>query len=159
MVQSFIKTALEAAVLACFSTSAFAIDVKKEATMGTDVASTWKKIGGWCDIANWHPAVAKCKEYKKGDDVYRDLTLGDGAVIVERLANKTDSSYTYEILSGPLPVKNYKSTLSATADGKKTKVTWTGNFDAKDASDKKAEDTMAGVYQGGLDSMQKDLGK
>lgn len=159
MVQSFIKTALIGAVLTCFSTSAFAVEVKKEIILGTETATTWQKIGGWCAIADWHPAVTKCEVIKKGDDTFRNLTLGNGAKIFEKLINRTKSSYTYTILESPLPVANYTSTFSVKPDGKKTKVTWSGIYDAKDATDKKAEDTMAGVYQGGLDSIQKQYGK
>lgn len=159
MVQSFIKTALIGAILTCFSTAASAVEVKKEIILSTDTATTWQKIGGWCDIADWHPAVTKCEVIKKGDDTFRNLTLGNGAKVFEKLINRTKSSYTYTILESPLPVANYTATISVTPDGKKTKVTWSGIYDAKGATDKKAADTMAGVYQGGLDAIQKKHGK
>ncbi len=26
----------------------------------------WDKLGGWCAISAWHPAIAKCEESKDG---------------------------------------------------------------------------------------------
>ena len=159
MVQSIIKTTILGGFLACFSTAAFAIDVKKEVILGSDVATTWKKIGGWCAIADWHPAVAKCEEVKKGDDLIRNLTLGNGALIVEKFTKRTDTSYSYTIEESPLPIANYAATIAIAADGKKTKFTWSSTFDAKGKTDKEAADIIAGIYQAGFDALQKELGK
>jgi len=35
----------------------------------------WDRFGGWCAIAEWHPAVKSCTESKEGDDTFRTLTL------------------------------------------------------------------------------------
>ena len=69
--------------------------------------------------------------------------------------DKTDNSYTYEIVESPLPVQNYRSTISVSAEGSGTKVDWRGSFDAKGASDADAEGVISGIYKAGLDEIAK----
>jgi hypothetical protein len=118
----------------------------------------WKKIGGFCSIKDWHPAIAKCEKSKEGGATYRTLTTKDGGKIKEKLLKKTDSSYTYEIVESPLPVQNYKATISVAADGDQTKVEWKGMFDAKGASDEDAKKVIGGIYKAGLDNLAKPAG-
>src|SRR6266436_2875442 len=61
-----------------------------------------------CSIKDWHPLVADCKESQEGGATFRTLTLKDGGTIKEKLTDKDDFSYSYEIVESPLPVKNYK---------------------------------------------------
>lgn len=156
MRNGFQKFALATVMLTMFGGTAFAIEVNKSTVVNAPVSKVWEKIGGWCAIKDWHPAVVECKESKEGDDMRRTLTLDGGGEIVELLKGTTDDSYSYIIESSPLPVANYKSTISVAADGDdKTKVTWVGNFDAKDKPDEEAENTITGVYDGGLSSIMK----
>ena len=63
----------------------------------------WSKIGDFCGISNWHPAVEKCE--LSADGKTRTLSLKGGGTIVEALV-KMDAaghSYTYSIVSSPLP--------------------------------------------------------
>ena len=60
--------------------------------------------------------VADCQETKEGDATFRTLTLKDGGKIKEKLLESDDTSYSYEIIESPLPVKNYKAKLSVEAD-------------------------------------------
>ncbi len=158
MLKTITKTAIIGAFCALTSTAALAVEVKKEVVLGSDIATTWKKVGGWCAIADWHPAVAKCEEVKKGDDLIRNLTLGDGAIIVEKFTKKTDTSYSYTIEKSPLPIANYAATIEIAPEGKKTKLTWSSKFDAKGKTDKEAADIIAGIYQAGFDALSKELG-
>ena len=115
----------------------------------------WRKVGEFCAIQDWHPAVSKCEETEEGGATYRTLTLGDGGTIRERLVEKTDSSYTYEIIESPLPVQSYRSTFGVSAEGEATRVDWEGTFDPKGASDADAEAVIGGIYQAGLDEIAK----
>jgi hypothetical protein len=62
-------------------------------------------------------------------------------------------SYTYSIVSAPLPVANYTSTISVVVDGAGSAVTWAGKYDAKGASDADAKKTIDGVYDSGLKAL------
>ncbi len=137
--------------------AASALEAKVERTMNADAKTAWTAVGDFCHIQSWHPAVTKCEISQKDGKTFRTLFLDGGGELYEELKNfdKAGMSYTYTIVRGPLPVANYTSTLSVTPDGDKAKLTWVGNFDAKDASDEDAVKTMTGVYAGGLDSLVK----
>jgi hypothetical protein len=128
---------------------AFAVDAGVTMTSSMSPDALWKKVGDFCGIASWHPAIEKCE--LSADGKKRTLTLKGGTVL-EMLESRNDANhtYTYTIVEpGPLPVANYHSTLSVSSDPKGSAVTWTGKFDAKGASDADAKKTMDGVYEGG----------
>ena len=144
-----------AAVPMLFATPAFAVESSVSATSASAPAAVWAKIGDFCGIGKWHPAVAKCA--LSAEDKIRTLDHKGGGVIHERQEARDDSaySYSYSIVDGPLPVANYLSTLSVTPDGAGSKLTWTGKYDAKGVSDADAKKVIDGIYQGGLDALVK----
>jgi Polyketide cyclase / dehydrase and lipid transport len=124
-----------------------------KATSKLSADALWAKIGDFCGIAKWHPAIEKCE--LSADGRMRTLSLKGGGTIVEALM-KTDPagrSYTYAIVSGPLPVANYTSTISVAADGAGSTVTWVGKYDAKGASDTESMKAIDGVYESGLKAL------
>ena len=56
-----------------------------EAKVEDEKKALWAQFGGWCAIAEWHPAIKSCEESKEGDAEYRTLTLQDGGKIKEKL--------------------------------------------------------------------------
>jgi Polyketide cyclase / dehydrase and lipid transport len=137
------------AVLGISTASASALDsnVTMKSSMSTD--ALWKKVGDFCGISAWHPAIEKC--VLSADGKQRTLSLKGGGTVVEALENWDDAnrSYTYTILSGPLPVANYHSTVSVADDPQGSALKWKGTYDAKGASDADAKKTMDGVYEAG----------
>ena len=132
-------TALAAiAVLGFGTASASALDSTVIMTSSMSTDALWKKVGDFCGIASWHPAIEKC--VLGADGKQRTLSLKGGGTVVEALENWDDAnrSYTYTILSGPLPVTNYHSTVSVATDPKGSALKWMGTYDAKDASDAEA---------------------
>jgi hypothetical protein len=139
--------------LIAFAASAQALESKASKTTSQPVDAVWQKIGDFCGIANWHPAIEKCE--LSADKKERTLTLkGGGGTIVEKLVkwNDANHSYTYKIVSGPLPVADYQSTLhvGAAKSGKGSVISWSGHYTAKGASDADAKTTIDGVYDAGL---------
>lgn len=89
---------------------------------------------------------------KKG---FRTLTLKDGGKIVEKLTKTSPTSYSYDIVEGPLPVKNYKATLAAKPDSLgSTDLTWTAKFDAKGKPDSEAAAVINGIFEAGLKNIK-----
>jgi hypothetical protein len=122
----------------------------------------WDRFGGWCAIAEWHPAIKSCTEGKEGDETYRTLTLQDGGVIKEKLLQTNGTSYRYSIVESPLPVKNYEAAFSVTPDDDdldEVNIVWAATYDAADGKDdKEARKTIDGIFKDGIASIQSKLG-
>ena len=134
---------------------ALALDAHVAKDTTAPAAAVWAAIGDFCGISNWHPAVAKCEISVKDGATYRTLTLKDGAQLLEKQTafDAKAMTYSYTIESGPLPVKNYASTLKVIAKDKGSAIDWSGTFVAKDAADADAVKTIAGIYTGGIDAL------
>lgn len=149
---------LAAALCLTAAAPAFALDVTVEKTVAAQPGAVWTAVGDFCGVAAWHPAIEKCTPtvVKKRDA--RDLSLKGGGSIVETLTSwdREGMSYAYALVSGPLPVRNYRSSLTVrpTKDGAGAVVTWRGSFKAaKGTADAEAKKIIAGVYQAGLDEL------
>ena len=141
------------AVLGLSTSAAFAVDSNVTMSSSMSADALWKKVGDFCGIASWHPAIEKCA--LSADGKQRTLSLKGGGTVVEALENWNDAnrSYTYTILSGPLPVANYHSTISVVSDPKGSALNWKGKYDAHGASDADAKKTMDGVYEAGVKAL------
>ena len=97
------------------------------------VDKVWAVVGNFQD-ASWIPVVAKT-EGKGGNDVNatRTLTLKSGGTIDEMLDKYDAEEHTlgYEITKVDvkvLPINDYSSHITLTANGDKTTVEWKGAF-------------------------------
>jgi polyketide cyclase/dehydrase/lipid transport protein len=140
--------------------SAGNLSVMKEVNLNAAPDTVWKMVGGFNELDMWHPVVVNSQlqgEGMKSGDV-RVLTLGNGAKITEKLVAHSDTkmAYTYAITESPLPVMDYVSTITVTkADDGKSTVEWKSTFNANNAPDEKAIETIAGVYDAGLNNLAK----
>jgi Polyketide cyclase / dehydrase and lipid transport len=151
-----IVTVAAAALALAFSClSAAAVESTYKATSTAAPEAVWKKIGDFCGIATWHPAVEKCVLSDGGKT--RTLSLKGGGTIVENLVSRHDSAHnsTYKIVSSPLPVSDYVSTIKVLPEGSGSSIVWTGNYKAKGASDADAKKTIDGIYKAGVDALAK----
>jgi hypothetical protein len=140
-------------VLGMSTASASALESSVTMTSSMSPDALWKKVGDFCGIATWHPAIEKC--VLSADGKQRTLSVKGGGTVVEALEKWDDAnrSYTYTILSGPLPVANYHSTISVGADPKGSALKWMGKYDAKGVPDADSKKTMDGVYEAGAKSL------
>jgi hypothetical protein len=133
-----------------------------EAKVEEEKKALWAQFGGWCAIAEWHPAIKTCEESKEGDTEYRTLTLQDGGKIKEKLVDKSGASYRYEIIESPLPVKNYEAQFSVTPDDDdldEVNIVWAATYDAADGKeDAEARKTIDGIFKDGIESIKGKLG-
>jgi Polyketide cyclase / dehydrase and lipid transport len=122
----------------------------------------WAKFGGWCQIAEWHPAIKSCVESKEGDASFRTLTLQDGGIIKEKLLETNGTSYRYAIIESPLPVKNYEAAFSVTPDDDdldEVNVVWAATYDPADGKEAaEARKTIDGIFKDGIESIKTKLG-
>ncbi|MEQ1697663.1 MAG: SRPBCC family protein [Hyphomicrobiaceae bacterium] len=145
-----------ASIAACGIQTAGAVEVRQAAEIKAAPAAVWAKVGEWCAIKDWHPAVASCQPGKRG---FRTLTLKDGGKILEKVTKTGKNTYSYDIIESPLPVKNYKATLTAKADSLgTTDLVWTAKFDAaKGKSDADAAAVINGIFQAGLTNIKSNV--
>jgi len=149
--------------------AALVLHVKKSATIAAPAAKVWETVKNFNALNTWHPAVASDEIVSGTNNVagaVRLLTLKGGGTIKEKLLAFDESGhrFRYSIVEGVLPVSHYTSSLVVTSlANDKTLVTWSGSFKRKDpsdtpadsGSDKAATDAISGVYQSGLDNLQK----
>jgi len=138
------------------------IEVRVEDKIAKPAANVWKLIGGFNDLTNWAPGVNKSELEGQGVGAVRTLTLAQGGTIKEKLEahDPAGMSYSYTIVSGPLPVSNYHSTLRVIADGAAAcKVEWSSRFEpAGSFPAEKVTKIIDSMYRGGIAAMKTKLG-
>jgi Polyketide cyclase / dehydrase and lipid transport len=127
----------------------------------------WAAIRDFGALSGWHPGVteSRIEEGHAPDRVgcIRHLTLGDGAVIRERLLHLSDveRSYSYNFETTPFAVQNYHATIRVTpvTDGGRSFVEWWTTFDCPPERTEEWVKTFAGaVFKSGLDALKKRFG-
>jgi len=137
--------------------------VQVETTLQVPASAVWNMIGGFNELARWHPAVVKSEEVKdKGGLTTRRLTLSDGGVIVAELEEHDDRArtYSYSVVETPLPVAGYKARLHVreAADGFSCTVAWTSEFEPSGAAESEAVKVIRGLYEAGFDNLRRLFG-
>jgi len=130
------------------------LSVSEEVLVSAPQSEVWGTVGDYYALHNWHPAVTSTQQ--SGQKDVRILILGDGSRVYEKLTNYKDGkSFSYDMTDvGPLPVKNYASTITVEKEGNGSRVIWSANFDAADGVEsEKAIETMTSVFRGGLDNL------
>jgi uncharacterized protein YndB with AHSA1/START domain len=151
--KTLVATALALATASI--TPALALEVSKSVDVAAPPAKVWQTIGDFCGIGTWHPAIETCAPSTKDGKPVRTLSLKGGGTIVEEQLARDDRKmdYSYTILESPLPVSDYKSTITVTPNGSGSTVQWQGTFKAKGADDAKAKEVIAGIYDAGLNGI------
>ena len=132
--------------------------VKLNISVDAPVDAVWKKVGGYCDITKWLPALKTCVYTSGNGDLGTVRRLADR--IDEVLVAQTAYSYTYAQPTPPGLTILYHGTLEAVADGKKkTKLLYSLIWDqaplADDAAKKKDIDGRTAAFTGALAAMKK----
>ncbi|HXA31077.1 MAG TPA: SRPBCC family protein [Acidimicrobiales bacterium] len=119
-----------------------AIDIKKSPD------EVWAVIGDFGGIADWMPGIESCRV--EGENRILAMT---GMEITERLVSTSDDAHTqtYCIVDG-VPVESHSATITVSADGDGSKVTW----DVEARPDDMAG-LMQGMYQQTLDALKAKL--
>lgn len=148
-----------AAAASLFAGPTFAAEISKQLDVAASPDKAWAAVGEFCGIGDWHPAVEKCELSNQGKDKLRTLTLKGGGTIVEKLVKwePKKHSYTYAIVSSPLPVSDYISTLSISAHGEGSRLVWKGKFTPV-GDEAKAKEVVGGIYTDGLAGIGKKAG-
>ena len=156
------KLALMAAILALSGCAAEEpaepLQVRKTLDIPLGLSEVWAQVGDFCAIGDWHPVVAECSLVEEDGATHRMLTLGDGGLIKEAHTGAEANSYSYSIIEGPLPVKDYSATFMAAGDDSNTTITWTATFSADGVSDDEALNVIGNaVFDAGLAAIRDQL--
>ena len=122
------------------------------------VAEVWAVIGDFHGVADWHPLIASCEPAEIDGETYRHLVLDDGGKVFERLLETGPNFYTYEIIDGPLPVSDYRATISVVEEDEGCHVYWSAYFVPTAPDQHKSDEMVAKVYEVGLEALRERFG-
>lgn len=133
--------------------------VEAEHVFALPVDDLWAILGDFGQTGKWsgRPPQA-CVQEGEGIGALRTLHLEDGRVIIDRLEAQSDYSYTYSIVSSPLPYKRYRATMAVEpVDAGHSLFRWTGEFEPLGISEEQAIAFTRNVYAMGIGLMRKSI--
>jgi carbon monoxide dehydrogenase subunit G len=141
--------------------------VVEKVTINAPAAAVWARIKNFDALKDWHPAVAESPASQANTvGSVRSIKLKGGGELIESLEGYDDAAMKYSYRAkdgGALPVTNYTSTITVTANGNQSVVEWRGAFyrghpgnePPPEQNDDAAVKAITGVYQGGLANLKK----
>jgi hypothetical protein len=130
--------------------------VHKSREFDVSADEMWALIGDFHGMHKWAQGLEASVASEDGKS--RVFKIGPNTM-VETLLEAGERSYSYAITEGPMPVENYRSTLSVKGAGdSKCVVDWVGEFEVPDGTpEENAVAIIEMVYNGGLDGMTRTL--
>ena len=127
------------------STPALALSSRYTANSTLSPDALWAKVGDFCNIKTWLPAIDTCTLSDGGKT--RTLGIKGGGTVVEDLVSRDDATrtYSYRAVSG-LPLNDYQSTIAVEPAPGGSMLVWTGTYTAKGQSDAEAQKFIDGLY-------------
>ncbi|GHD62187.1 MxaD family protein [Jeongeupia chitinilytica] len=116
----------------------------------------WGKLGTFCSIAHWQSLVRDCLVEERSDGIYRVVVMKNDTAYTERLEtfSQSDRSFSYSILSGPLPVSQYRSELKIEARGAESKLIWRAWYTVPEQGDgQKIKSDLEALFRNGINGM------
>jgi hypothetical protein len=132
-------------------------EVKVEGELGASVDEAWKVVGDFVGLIEGMGLPVEVEG--EGIGQTRKIAMGP-APIVERLEERDDAAkkIVYSIVEGPLPVKDYVSTMQLSDAGEgRSKLTWSSTFEPV-GDEAMATQIVTGIYDGGIQGLQGRFG-
>jgi hypothetical protein len=132
-------------------------EVREEGELGAGIDEVWKVVG---DFGGLLTAMGMPVELEgpEGFGQIRKIAMGPGEPTVEKLESCDDGAkrLQYSVVSGPLPVKDYLSTMQLSEAGPgRTKLEWSSTFEPGEGlSEDDAKGIISGIYKGGIGGLQ-----
>lgn len=133
-------------------------EVRVEENVEAKAEDIWRLVRDFGGLLKWNEGIESCEVEGSGVGAVRTIKVG-GIELQERLEHLDDTgrSFTYSIVSGPVPVENYLASMTIYDEGEKSRITWQSTFDAKGAPEADCVKLFEGVYQGGIAALRKTL--
>jgi len=124
-------------------------EVSVDVAVPADTA--WALAGDPVRIIEWFDPVTEIA--MDGDT--RTATMGNGAVLVERIVDRDDTArtYSYEVLSGIPGLTSHRATIAVDATDGGSRVRWR-QVATSDVEGYDIESRLAGVMSGGLENLR-----
>ena len=136
-------------------------EISREIRVPATPDDVWSLIGDFGAVANWNPAFTASAVETVNGKVQRTIVTGDGRRVIDRLEAHDDAARSYSftsIMEGPIPVREYRRTLSVTPDGEGSAIRLLVRYQYKDAPDKHTDQLIAAIIESSLSSLQKQFG-
>ena len=120
--------------------------------------AVWNTVRDFGGIGKFIASVKGCTVEGTGVGAVRTLDFGEGPAIVERLEKLDDQarSLTYSIVSAPLPMEGYVSTMTVRDAGQgRCGLDWSCVFTPKGATEAELNKIIEGVYAEGFAGLKK----
>jgi len=134
-------------------------ELHEEGEIGAGVDEVWGLVG---DFGGF-PAAMGASVTLSGEGIgqTREIAVGNQST-VERLEERDDDDrrLVYSIVSSPLPVTSYRSTMKLESAGEgRTKLLWSCNFEVPDGTDpSQGAKIITAIYKGGIAGLQGHFG-
>jgi hypothetical protein len=136
------------------------LEVIETGSFAVPAEKLWALVADFGAIDKIMDGIEECVVEGEGVGATRTIPVGESHV-VEALdvLDPEKMTLTYSIVSGPMPFKDYSSTMVVCADGEGAcTLTWTGRFEPAGVPAEKAARIASGVYRGGLAGYGRALG-
>ena len=134
------------------------VRVEEEVEVAAD--RIWELVRDFGGIKSWSEGVDGVEVEGEGIGAVRTIKTA-GIELQERLEAIDDAarSFSYAIISGPVPVQNYYATLTVHEAGEgRSRITWESTFEPQGASEEDCANLFRGVYQAGIAGVRTTLG-
>jgi hypothetical protein len=115
--------------------------------------AVWRIGGDAGNVADWIPALEKSHLI---GDIRHATFAGGGGDATERIVERDDERrfYVYEYLTGPLPLKYYRSRFEVGEHADGATVVWSADFGAGSPEEEAAlAEAIAGIYRAALQAL------
>jgi hypothetical protein len=133
------------------------VDIDERTEIAAPPEEVWGTIRSFERIEDYLPLIESSSVSGEGVGATRVCVTQDGRRLEERLVALDDQRrrLTYSIVSSPMPVENYLSTV-AVDDGQDggSLVSWAVHFDAPEETAAELEAGMRQTYQAGLEGLR-----
>jgi oxepin-CoA hydrolase / 3-oxo-5,6-dehydrosuberyl-CoA semialdehyde dehydrogenase len=137
-------------------------EAEERATVAASPEQVWALVRDFGGFADWHPSFASSKLEGEGAHVavgaVRALDMPKSGITREELTalDETGRAISYRIVEGPLPVRDYRSTMRVVAKDGGSEIVWTAQFDAPvETGDDLLKGVRKIVLKRGLDALAK----
>lgn len=132
------------------------VEVTAQRTIEAPAQVVWGHLSSFEEIERFVSMIAHSETSGSGVGAQRVCTTHDGGVLKERLESIDEAgmTLTYSIVSSPMPVTGYVSTMQVRPEGRdRCSVQWACSFEAAPEAADELRGMFHGVYTDGLDGL------